>query len=41
MDEKMKEEVFLNDLQALLRPPLTFNAQKSYEVVKKELIMKI
>jgi len=41
MDEKMQEEVFLTDMQTLLRPSLTFNAQTAYEVVKRELIEKI
>jgi len=41
MDEKMKEEVFLNDIQALLRPSLTFNPQEAYEIVKSKLITKI
>ena len=41
MEEKLLEDVFLNDTQALLRPSLDFNPQKAYEVVKKELIEKI
>jgi len=41
MEEKMREEVFLNDTQALLRPSLTFNPQEAYEIVKRELIEKI
>ncbi len=28
MEEKMQEEIFLNDTQALLRPSLTFNPQE-------------
>lgn len=31
MEEKMQEEIFLNDTQALLRPSLTFNPQEAYE----------
>jgi predicted nucleotidyltransferase component of viral defense system len=41
MNEKMQEDIFLNDTQTLLRPSLTFNAQAAYEVVKRELIEKI
>ena len=41
MDEKMQEDVFLKDTQALLRPSVIFNPQAAYELVKKELIEKI
>jgi len=41
MEEKMQEDIFLNDTQTLLRPSLTFNAQAAYEIVKKKLIEKI
>ena len=41
MDEKMQEDIFLDDTQTLLRPSLTFNVQMAYEVVRKELIEKI
>ena len=41
MDEKMKEEIFLSNTQALLRPSLTFNPQEAYEFVKMKLLMKI
>jgi predicted nucleotidyltransferase component of viral defense system len=41
MDEKMKEEIFLSDTRALLRPSLNFNPQEAYEIVKRELIEKI
>ncbi|MDR2474155.1 MAG: nucleotidyl transferase AbiEii/AbiGii toxin family protein [Tannerella sp.] len=41
MEEKMKEEIFLNDTQALLRPSLNFNPQEAYETVKTNLIEKI
>jgi len=41
MEEKMREDVFLNDTQTLLRPSLTFNVQMAYEIVKRELIEKI
>jgi predicted nucleotidyltransferase component of viral defense system len=41
MEEKMREEIFLNDTQALLRPTLTFNPQEAYEIVKRELIEKL
>jgi len=41
LDEKMQEDVFLKDMQALLRPSLIFNPQAAYNVVKKEFIEKI
>ena len=41
MEEKLQEEIFLNDTHTLLRPSLYFNPQVAYEVVKKELIEKI
>jgi len=41
MEEKMQEDVFLQDTQAILRPSLIFNPQEAFEVVKKELIEKL
>jgi len=41
MEEKMKEDIFLNDTQTLLRPSLVFNPQEAYEIVKRELIGKM
>jgi predicted nucleotidyltransferase component of viral defense system len=41
MEEKLQDDVFLNDTQVLLRPSLDFNPQEAYEVVKRELIEKI
>jgi len=41
MEEKMQEDIFLNDTQTLLRPSLVFNPIEAYELVKKELIEKI
>ena len=41
MEEKMREEIFLNDIKALLRPSLTFNPQQAFEVVKSKLLEKI
>ena len=41
MDEKILEDVFLKDTQALLRPSLIFDPKAAYEVVKTELIQKI
>jgi predicted nucleotidyltransferase component of viral defense system len=41
MEEKMKEEIFLNDTQALLRPSLVFNPQVAWELVRKELVEKL
>jgi hypothetical protein len=41
MEEKMQEEIFLNDTQALLRPSLAFNPQEAWELVRKELIEKL
>ena len=40
MDEKMTEEIFLNDTQALLRPTMDFNPHEAYEIVKMKLIEK-
>jgi len=41
MEEKMQEDIFLKDTQALLSPSLIFDAQTAYEIVKKELIEKL
>jgi len=41
INEKIQEEIFLNDTRALLRPSLIFNPQEAYEVVKRELIEKL
>jgi predicted nucleotidyltransferase component of viral defense system len=41
MEEKMKEEIFLDDTNALLHPSVLFNPQEAYEVVKRELIEKL
>ena len=41
MEEKLLEDIFLNDTQTLLRPSLVFNPHEAYEIVKKELIEKI
>jgi predicted nucleotidyltransferase component of viral defense system len=41
MEEKMQEEIFLNDTQGLLRPSLDFNPQEAWELVKTELIDKL
>ena len=41
MEEKIREEIFLNDMKALLRPSLVFNPQEAYEIVKRKLIEKI
>jgi len=38
MNAKMNEEVFLSDIQALLRPTMGFDAHEAYEVIKRELI---
>ncbi|KAA6339070.1 hypothetical protein EZS27_012964 [termite gut metagenome] len=38
MEEKIKEEIFLNDTQALLRPSLDFNPQEAWVVVRERLI---
>ena len=40
MDEKMTEEIFLKDMQALLRPTTNFNPHEAYEIVKTKLIEK-
>jgi predicted nucleotidyltransferase component of viral defense system len=41
MDDKMQEDIFVNDTQTLLRPSLKFNPHEAYEIVKKELVEKI
>jgi predicted nucleotidyltransferase component of viral defense system len=41
MEEKMQEDIFLNDMQALLRPSVKFNPQAAYEMVKTQLIEKL
>jgi predicted nucleotidyltransferase component of viral defense system len=41
MEEKMREEIFLNDTKALLRPSLNFNAQEAYKIVRIQLLDKI
>jgi len=41
MEEKIQEDIFLKDTQALLSPSLSFDAQTAYEVVKRELIEKL
>ncbi|GHT62600.1 hypothetical protein AGMMS50239_16380 [Bacteroidia bacterium] len=41
MEEKMQEEIFLNDTQGLLRPSLGFEPQGAWEVVKEGLIEKL
>lgn len=41
LEEKMREEIFLNDTLALLRPSLTYNPQEAYKIVKRELIEKM
>ena len=38
MEEKMQEEIFLNDTAILLRPELEYNPQTAYETVKTRLI---
>ncbi|KAA6346326.1 hypothetical protein EZS27_006153 [termite gut metagenome] len=41
MEEKMQEEIFLNDIQTLLRPSLDFDPQEAWEVVRERLIERI
>jgi len=41
LEEKIKEEVFLNDIKALLRPTIKYNAIEAFEFVKSTLIEKI
>jgi predicted nucleotidyltransferase component of viral defense system len=41
MEEKMQEEIFLNDTQGLLRPTMGFNPQEAWEVVRRKLVEKI
>jgi predicted nucleotidyltransferase component of viral defense system len=41
MEEKMQEEIFLNDTVGLLRPSLVFEPKDAWKVVKRELVDKI
>lgn len=41
LEEKIKEEVFLNDIKALLRPTIKYNALEAFELVKSTLLEKI
>jgi hypothetical protein len=41
VEEKMREEIFLNDTRTLLRPSLNFNPQEAYEIVKTRLLERI
>lgn len=41
MDNKMKDDTFLGDIFALIRPEIQFNMEEAYEIVKHELIDKI
>jgi predicted nucleotidyltransferase component of viral defense system len=41
LDEKMQEEIFLYDTQAILRPSLIYNPQTAFEAVKTKLIEKL
>jgi predicted nucleotidyltransferase component of viral defense system len=41
MEEKMQEEIFLNDTQGLLRPSLEFKPQEAWEVVRERFIERI
>ncbi|GHV44720.1 hypothetical protein FACS1894180_6410 [Bacteroidia bacterium] len=41
MEEKMQEEIFLNDTQGLLRPSLEFEPMEAWEVVKDKLVNKL
>lgn len=41
MEEKMKDEEFLTDMNVLLHPDLTYNPIKSYQIVKERLINRL
>lgn len=41
MEKKILDQDFLGDMQGLLRPSLTYDIQKAYKFVKKELLEKI
>lgn len=41
LDEKMRDPDFIGDTKGLLRPEVTFDINKAYELVKKELIERI
>jgi len=41
MEEKLQDDIFLNDTHGLLRPSLTFEQESAWEVVREELIERI
>ena len=41
MEEKMQEEIFLNDTTVLLRPELEYNPHAAYDIVQREFIEKL
>ena len=41
IEEKLQEDIFLNDTHALLRPSINYNPREAYKVVKRELMEKI
>lgn len=38
MEEKMQEDIFLNDIQGLLRPSLEFEPHSAWKIVKEKII---
>lgn len=41
LDEKMKDQEFLNDTVAILHPGEEYNSEKAYDIVRKEIIEKL
>lgn len=41
MDAKMKERIFLGDIQGLLRPGHDFNAEQAYDIVRSTILEKL
>lgn len=41
MEEKMTDSEFLGDTAMLLRPELDFNADTAYNLVQRELLVKL
>ena len=41
MEEKMKDNMFLGDVKALIRPDVKYDMDEAYEIVKRQLIEKI
>ncbi len=41
MDHKINDDTFLGDIEGLLRPKISYDDKKAYELIRKELLEKI